>query len=136
LKKIKLIRDRSAIETIEASYTIPIALMMMIAIINLGMVVFGQQAVEQAARQGARMGSVAQSSAAYYASSSAQKAIEASAIIQDPVVKILSASGAPGSILKVRVSGNIPNFFGGLVPGLPRTFVVTGNANFRQEGWQ
>jgi hypothetical protein len=135
MRKIKLLRNRSAIETLEAAITTPIAVLIMIATINLGLVVFGQQAVEQAARHGARMGSVAQGSAAYYASSSARDAIERSMIINDPSVTILAAGSHPGSLLRVRVSGTIPNFFGGLLPGLPRVFTVTAESDFRQEGW-
>lgn len=132
---MKFLRNRSAIETLEAAITTPIALLIMIATINLGLVVFGQQAVEQAARHGARMGSVAQGSAAYYASSYARDAIESSKIVNDPSVTILAASGKPGSLLRVQVTGTIPNFFGGLLPGLPRVFTVTAESDFRQEGW-
>lgn len=135
MKKFKLLRDRSAMETLEAAITTPIAILIMLATINLGMVIFGQQAVEQAARHGARMGSVAQGSAASYASSYAQDAIENSRIVNNPSVTILAASGRPGSLLRVRVTGSIPNFFGGLIPGLPNPFTVSAEANFRQEGW-
>lgn len=134
--KLRLLRDRSGIETLEAAITTPIAIIIMLATINLGLVVYGQQAVEQAARHGARMGSVAQRAAAVYASSSARDAIETSKVVENPSVTILSASGVPGSLLRVRVSGSIPNFFGGLIPGLPNPFTVSAEANFRQEGWQ
>ena len=132
----KFLRDKSGMETLEAAITLPIAILVMLATVNLGMVVFGQQAVEQAARHGARMGSVAQSSAAAYASSYAQDAIVASKIVQSPSVTILAASGSPGSLLKVRVSGSVPSFLGALVPGLSDTFPVSADANFRQEGWR
>lgn len=135
MKLPKFLRDKSGMETLEAAITLPVAIVIMIAAVNLGMVVFGQQAVEQAARQGARMGSVAQHSAAAYASSSAQSAITASKIVQDTSVTILAASGAPGSVLKVRVSGSVPSYFGRLIPGLPTVFKVSADANFRQEGW-
>jgi len=133
--KIKILQDRNAMETLEAAITTPIAVLIMIATINLGMVIFAQQAVEQAARHGARMGSVAQSNAAAYASNYAGQAIQTSKIVSNPSVTILSASGAAGSLLRVRVSGNVPSFFGSLIPGLPNVFVVSADANFRQEGW-
>lgn len=136
MKTFKRLHDKTGIETLEAAITTPIAILVMIAIINLGLLVFGQQACEQAARHGARMGSVAQGSAAYYASAYAQSAIESSKIIQSPSVTILSASGVPGSQLRVRVSGTIPNFFGGLLPGNSGVFPVSADAIFRQEGWQ
>ena len=43
----------------------------MLATVNLGMVVYGQQAVKAAAREGVRMGSVAQQCSACYALSAA-----------------------------------------------------------------
>ena len=54
---------------LEAAITTPIAILVMLAIVNLGMVVYAQQAVQAAARHGARMGSVAQQCPACYAMS-------------------------------------------------------------------
>ena len=137
IPQLRLLRDKSGMESLEAAITTPIVILVMLATINLGMVVFAQQAVEQAARQGARMGSVAQgSAAAYYAYAYAQDAIEASKVVQNPSVSILSASGTPGSILSVQVSGTVPSFIGGLIPSLGKSFAVSAEAKFRQEGWQ
>ena len=134
--KNKLLRDRKAMETLEAAITTPIVLVMMLAIINLGMLVYGQQAVQAAARHGARMGSVAQGGGgAAYASASASEAIQGAMLVENASVTILAPGGAAGTLLKVRVSGEIPNFMLGLIPGLPNPFVVTADAVFRQEGW-
>jgi Flp pilus assembly protein TadG len=57
---MKLIKDTRGMELVEAAITTPIAIMVMVAIVNLGMLVYAQQAVQAAARHGARMGSVAQ----------------------------------------------------------------------------
>jgi len=139
MKIPKFLRDRSAIETVEAAITFPIALLVMLATINLGLVVFGQQAVQSAARHGARMGSVAQSCPACWAVTEARGAIENAGIVQNPGVAILSGGGRAGSVLKIRVTGEVPNFFGGLgaiFPGLPSgPFRLNGEATFRQEGW-
>ena len=59
---------------LEAAITTPIAILVMLAIVNLGMVVYAQQAVQAAARHGARMGSVAQQCPACYAMSGAKSA--------------------------------------------------------------
>ena len=139
MKLFKFLRNRSAIETVEAAIVMPIAILVMLATINLGLVVFGQQAVQSAARHGARMGSVAQVCPACYAVREARGAIENAGIVQNPGVAILSAGGGAGSILKIRVTGEVPNFFGGLsalFPGLPSgPFRLNGEATFRQEGW-
>ena len=128
-------QDQKAIETLEAAITFPIAILVMLATINFGMVVYGQQAVQAAARQGARMGSVAQQCSACYAMSGASSAISSDPIVKQPGVAILSPGGVAGSILTVRVSGSIPSFLGTLVPGLPGNFSVSAMATFRQEGW-
>lgn len=130
------LQDTSAIETLEAAITTPIAILLMLATLNLGLLVYGQQALEASARQGARMGSVAQTSAGSVASRAAQSAIASSRLVQNPEVTILSPGGRAGTVLRVRVSGEIPNFLGGLVPGLPDPFVLSAEAEFRQEGWQ
>ena len=139
MKILKFLRDRKAIETVEAAITLPIALLVMLATINLGLVVFGQQAVQSAARHGARMGSVAQSCPSCWAVTEARGAIEGAGVVHNPNVVILSGGGRAGSVLKIRVTGEVPNFFGGLgaiFPGLPEgPFQLKGEATFRQEGW-
>ncbi len=132
---MKFLKARQAIETLEAAITFPIAILVMLATVNLGMVVYGQQAVQAAARHGARMGSVAQQCSACYASSAASSAIDSDPIVKEPTVAILAPGGVTGSILSVRVSGMIPSFLGTLVPGLPGDFSVSAEATFRQEGW-
>jgi Flp pilus assembly protein TadG len=132
---MRLLKARRAIETLEAAITFPIAILVMLATVNLGMVVYGQQAVQAAARQGARMGSVAQQCSACYAMSAASSAINGDPIVKQVGVAILSPGGVTGSILTVRVSGQIPSFLGTLVPGLPGNFSVSAMATFRQEGW-
>ncbi len=132
---MRFLQARKAIETLEAAITFPIAILVMLATVNLGMVVYGQQAVQAAARQGARMGSVAQQCAACYAMSAASSAIATDPIVKHASVAILSPGGVAGSILRVRVSAQIPSFLGTLAPGLPGSFNVSAEATFRQEGW-
>lgn len=132
-------KDQSGMEMLEAAITTPIAILVMLAIVNLGMVVYAQQAVQAAARHGARMGSVAQQCPACYASSAAQSAISDAGIVQNASVSVLAPGGTAGSILKIQVSGSVQNFLApltGLFPGLPGdTFKVQADSTFRQEGW-
>ena len=99
------------------------------------MIIYDLQAVQAAARQGARMGSVAQQCSACYAMSAATSAVNGDPIVKQAGVAILSPGGVAGSFLTVRVSGQIPSFLGTLVPGLPGRFTVSAVATFRQEGW-
>ena len=136
---MRFLKDRSGMEMLEAAITTPIAILVMLAIVNLGMVVYAQQAVQAAARHGARMGSVAQQCPACYASSAAQSAISDAGIVQNTSVSVLAPGGSAGSILKIQVSGTVPNFLApltGLFLGLPGdTFKVQADSTFRQEGW-
>jgi hypothetical protein len=136
---MKLLKDNHGMELLEAAITTPIAILTMLAIVNLGMLVFAQQAVQAAARHGARMGSVAQQCPACYALSGARSAITQSGILQDTSVSVLAPGGSAGSILKIQVSGSVPNFLApltSLFPGLPgQTFTVRADSTFRQEGW-
>jgi hypothetical protein len=136
---MKFLKDRKAIETVEAAITFPIAILIMLALTNLGLVVFGQQAVQAAARHGARMGSVAQNCAACWAVREARGAMDGIGIVQNPDVTVLAPGGVAGSTLKIRVTGEVPNFFGSLAalfPGLHQgPFQLKAEATFRQEGW-
>ena len=132
---MRFLRARRGIEILDAAITFPIAILVMLATVNLGMVVYGQQAVQAAARQGARMGSVAQQCSACYAMSAASCAINGDPIVKQASVAILTPGGVAGSIVTVRISGSIPSFLGTLVPGLPSSFSVSAMAIFRQEGW-
>jgi len=136
---MKFLKDNSGMEMLEAAITTPIAILVMLAIVNLGMLVYAQQAVQAAARHGARMGSAAQQCPACYAISGAKSAIDQAGILESTSVSVLSAGGSAGSILKIQVSGSVPNFMApltSLFPGLPgQTFTVRADSTFRQEGW-
>jgi hypothetical protein len=136
---MQFLREKSAMEMLEAAITTPIAVLVMLAIVNLGMVVYAQQAVQASARHGARMGSVAQQCSACYALSSARQAISEAKLIQNSSVSILAPGGSAGSVLRIQVSGSVPNYLApltGLFPGLPGDeFKVVADATFRQEGW-
>lgn len=136
---MKFLKDKRGMEMLEAAITTPIAILVMLAIVNLGMVVYAQQAVQAAARHGARMGSVAQQCPACYAMSGAKSAITQAGILENTSVSVLAPGGSAGSILKIQVSGSVPNFLAPLTrlfPGLPgQTFNVRADSTFRQEGW-
>ncbi len=136
---MRFLEDNFGMELLEAAITTPIAILVMLAIVNLGMVIYAQQAVQAAARQGARMGSVAQQCPACYAVSAARSSISSAGIVENPSVSVLAPGGSAGSILKIQVSGTVTNFLApltGLFPGLPGdTFKVSADSTFRQEGW-
>jgi hypothetical protein len=133
-----LTRNRQALEVIEAAATLPVMLLILIALVNLGFAVYARQAVQNAAAYGARMGSVAQdcrSCAAYAAASSAV----AGSLVQHPSVQVLAPGGAVGGVLRLRVTGEVPNLLGPLMAlnggGFSQPLQVAAEATFRAEGW-
>jgi len=129
-------RDDTGLESIEAAITIPIMITIMLAIFQFGILVYTTQMTQEAARQGARMGSVVQGGGgAAVARSEAAAYIHRALPIGSPRVDILAPGGIVGSYLRVRVTCTVPNYMGSLVPGLPPQWDVRGEATFRQEGW-
>ena len=134
-----LTRNRKGMEMVEAVVTLPIALFVLVAIVNLGFALYALQAVQNAANYGARMGSVAQDcrSCAAYAAALAQ--IRQTAV-RNSAAQILAPGGVVGSTLRIKVTGEVPNLMGPLLallggPDLGGPIQVAGEASFRAEGW-
>jgi Flp pilus assembly protein TadG len=131
-------RDEGS-ELLEAAFVLPIFVLVMLAAVNLGMVVYAGQMANEAARHGVRMGSVSQSNQAGIAVSAAQDFAQTAFAVGHPRVDVLAPGGLLGSKLKLRVTYTVPNFLAGLgslFPGIPSgQFVVSGEATMRQEGW-
>ena len=124
-------------EIAEAVVTIPIVLMVLIAMFNLALVGYASVAAQNAANYGARRGSVAQSDPVGVAMAATQTAL-GNTMVGDYGVGV-SGGGGPGSSVSVAVRWRIPNYFAGLgqlFPGLPSgPFTGESVAVFRQEGW-
>ncbi len=130
---MKLLGGCRGAESLEAAATIPVVAMLVFFLVQGGILVYNAQICQEAARHGARMGSVAQvnPAAVAYAEASAY----ASRLMGSPSVTILAPGGVVGSELTVRVETDVPNVMGHLVPGMPSSIHVSGEATFRQEGW-
>ena len=125
-------------EMVEAAITTPVVILMMITMLNLGMVVYAQQAAQNAANYGARIGSVAQDNPAGRAVAAAQQAASRTAVGHYSVA-VLAHGDIAGSPLAIEVHYEVPKFFFGLgylFGGLPNgSFRGGAMATFRQEGW-
>jgi hypothetical protein len=130
------LNDRSG-ELEEAALTLPVLLLVSLALINLAILGFAAVNAGNAANYGARFGSVAQSNPAGVAAASANQML-ASAPVGEYTVSV-SGSGQPGDTMAVRVSYEVPNYFGGLTRlfgvSTPGSFGGTATSYFRQEGW-
>jgi len=137
LPRIKhFLKSNIGLETVEAAITIPIMVIIMLAIFQFGTLVYTTQMTQEAARHGARMGAVVQGGGgAVVARSEAAAYVHRALPIGNPRVDILAPGGIAGSYLRVRVTCTVPNYLGSLLPGLPPQWDVRGEATFRQEGW-
>lgn len=134
-----LTKNRRGMEMLEAVITLPIALFILVAIINLGFAVYAKQAAQNAANYGARMGSVAQNCRSCAAYAAATEAIRRTAV-HHASVQILAPGGVVGSVLRIRVTGDAPNMMGPLLsliggPTFAGPIPVSAEATFRAEGW-
>jgi len=122
--------------TIELAILLPLVLVLLIGMLQLGIYMYGMSMVENAARNGARAGSVAQACPVCEAQSSAHASLTGSAVISNFSIAILAPGGVVGSTLKIRVTAHIPMLVpGGEALGLGPLMTVTAEATFRQEGW-
>ncbi len=124
---------------VELALVLPVVLILTLAIVQFGVLGFAASAADNAARQGARLGSVAQVNPAGQAVAEAQRVAATTFSIGHPQVVALAPGGVVGSELTIRVTYQVPNFVGwlaGLFAGVPTgPFPVSSEATFRREGW-
>jgi hypothetical protein len=129
-------RARRAQSSVEFALLVPLIVVMFLGMLQFGLFLYGQSMVVNAARQGARAGSVDQQCPSCAAQSAATSALQDAPVIRDPSVTILAPGGVVGSTLRVRVAVSIPMIVpGGSVFGLDQILNVSAEATFRQEGW-
>ncbi len=120
----------------EFGLVVMLAILMFLGMVQFGIYLYGSSIVENAARHGARMGSVSQACAACDASAGAMSALNRQPVIRDPGVQVLAPGGVVGSTVQIRVTARIPMIMpGGDLFGLGRLTTVTSESTFRQEGW-
>jgi hypothetical protein len=130
-------RKQAGQSAVEFALVVSIAIIMFLGMMQFGMYLFGLSIVENAARNGARQGSVSQSCPACEASVAAQSAIQGQPVIRDASVAVLAPGGVVGSTVKIRVTAHIPMIVpGGNTFGLGLLTTVSAEATFRQEGWK
>jgi Flp pilus assembly protein TadG len=122
---------------VEFALVVAMAIIMFLGMMQFGMYLYGLSIVENAARQGARLGSVSQSCPSCEASSGARSALAGQPVIRDASVTILAPGGVVGSTVKIRVTAHVPMIVpGGATFGLGSLTTVSAEATFRQEGWR
>ena len=135
----RTVRNECGSGLVELALILPAVLILTLAIVQFAVLGFAASAADTAARQGARVGSVAQINPAGQAVAEAQRVAVTTFSIGQPQVVALAPGGVVGSELTIRVTYQVPNFVGwlaGLFAGVPTgPFPVNSQATFRREGW-
>jgi len=126
-------RGQSAVEF---ALVVTMAIILFLGMLQFGMYLYGLSIVENAARHGARAGSVSQSCPSCEAVSAANAALAGQPVIRNASVAVLAPGGVVGTTVRIRVSASIPMIVpGGAAFGLGPLMTVSAEATFRQEGW-
>jgi hypothetical protein len=122
--------------TVEFAASVVLVVLMFLGMLQFGSYLWAASIVENAARQGARVGSVSQGCPACQAVAAAKNALNGQPLLQKPSVSVLAPGGIVGSTVRIRVSAGIPLFLpAGNTFGLEKLTRVQAEATFRQEGW-
>ena len=122
--------------TVEFAASVVLVVLMFLGMVQFGAYLWATSLVENAARHGARMGSVSQGCAPCDAAAAASSALQGQPLIESPGVSILAPGGVVGATLRIRVTARIPLFLpAGNTLGLEKLTSVQAEATFRQEGW-
>ncbi len=128
--------DKRGQSAVEFGLVVMLAILMFLGMLQFGLYLYGLSIVENAARHGARMGSVSQGCAPCEAVGAAQSALNGQPVIRDPAVAVLAPGGIVGSTVQIRVTAHIPLVMpGGDLFGLGKLTTVSAESTFRQEGW-
>jgi Flp pilus assembly protein TadG len=127
-------RGQSAVEF---ALIVTTAIIMFLGMVQFGMYLYGLSIVENAARNGARIGATSQGCTPCDATAAAQSALQGQPVIRDAAVSVLAPGGVVGSTVRIRVTAHIPMIVpGGGTFGLGPLTTVSAESTFRQEGWR
>lgn len=124
-------------DMVEAVLTLPLMMLLALALVNFAVVGQARSAAQNAAHFGARMGSVAIRDAEQEARRGAERALQH--CLCRARVQLVRAQDAPGGEVEVRVEWEVDNHFHALLAlfdgSATDTFQGTATASYRREGW-
>jgi hypothetical protein len=122
--------------SVEFALIVTTAIMMFLGMMQFGMYLYGLSIVENAARNGARVGATSQGCTPCDAAAAAQSALQGQPVIRDAAVSVLAPGGVVGSMVIIRVTAHIPMIMpGGASFGFGPLTTLSAESTFRQEGW-
>ncbi len=101
---------------VEFALLVVVTIVMFLAMTQFGLYLYALSVVENAARSGARAGSVAQFCPACQARTSALSALNEAPAIYEKTATVLAPDGVSGSTVRIQVSARIPLIIPGGLP--------------------
>jgi Flp pilus assembly protein TadG len=122
---------------VEFALIVTTAIIMFLGMVQFGIYLYGLSIVENAARNGARIGATSQGCTPCDATAAARSALQGQPVIRNAAVSVLAPGGVVGSTVRIRVTAHIPLVVpGGGTFGLGPLTTVSAESTFRQEGWR
>jgi predicted ABC-type sugar transport system permease subunit len=133
---ISLLSTLIAWALVTIALLVVVTIVMFLAMTQFGLYLYGLGVVENAARNEARAGSVAQACPTCQAIQATRGSLQGAPVLADASFEILAPGGVVGSLVEIRVTANIPLIVpGSALFGLENVLSVSSEATFRQEGW-
>ncbi len=134
--KKKIHRGRMGSAIVEMAMVLPIFILLVVGIVEFGRVLMVQQVITNAAREGARAGSIyiTDAEATSNATSVSQNYITASGVNINLVTvtpTLTTTGGLPA--LQVLVDYNYGSLLPSFIPGIPETLILRATAVMRRE---
>ena len=134
--KKKIRRGKKGSALVEMALVIPIFLLVMVGIVEFSRVLMAQQVITNAAREGARTGSIYfdKTTAISKAVSISQNYLISSGIDPAPATvtpSVTTTGGIPA--LQVLIDYNYDSLLTGFIPGSPQTFALHSTVVMRRE---
>lgn len=133
-RKIGWERKGSAI--VEMAFVLPIFVLLMVGIVEFSRVLMVQQVITNAAREGARAGSIyiSDADATAHATTVSQNYLASSGVstnLADVTPTLITTGGLPA--LRVLIHYNYDSLLTAFIPGVPETLVLSATAVMRRE---
>ncbi len=134
IKLRKLIFGRRGSVAVEFALFVPVLLMLIMGIIELGSAWYAKQMMVNASREGARMGAMYDSSTNAEVEQQVQTLLTQAGFAGNVTVSSTGAGGSTGDLVTVQVTANHPlSVLGSLIPELPQAITLTASTVMRHE---
>lgn len=134
IKLRKMILGNRGSVAVEFALFMPVLLMLIMGIIELGSAWYSKQMMVSASREGARMAALYSDTTNTQVEQEVQTLLTQAGFPGSATIASTGAGGSPGDLVTVQITTNHPlSVLGGLVPGLPQAITLTASTVMRHE---